>query len=134
VRIAPSCPSAPVVPSWAYAAPPLPHRPAAGPLPRGLPKIRLQVNGAVTAVDQALGYIEQVQELGGAQAPKLDVVDLSLDRRELREQSITLVRDFQPYASPVAWVRKLADETTLEQIVGDRRHEGCSETDVRPRC
>jgi hypothetical protein len=39
------------------------------------------VNGAVTAVDQALGHIEQVQELGGAQAPKLNVVDLSLDRR-----------------------------------------------------
>ena len=75
------------------------------------------MNGAVTAVDQALGHIEQVQELGGAQAPKLNVVDLSLDRRELREQSITLVRDFQPYASPVAGVRKLADETTLEQIV-----------------
>jgi hypothetical protein len=85
------------------------------------------VNGAVTAVNQAFGHIEQVQELGGAQAPKLDVVDLSLDRRELREQSIALVRDFQPYASPVAGVRKLADETTLEQIVGDRRHEGSAQ-------
>jgi hypothetical protein len=85
------------------------------------------VNGAVTAVDEALGHIEQVQELGGAQASKLNIVDLSLDRRELREQSITLVRDFQPYASPIAGVRKLADETTLEQIVRDRRHEGSAQ-------
>jgi hypothetical protein len=82
------------------------------------------VDGTITAVDQAFGHIEQVQELGCAQATKLDVVDLPLDWGELREEGIALVRDFQPNTSPVAGIRELANEAALEQVVRDGRHEG----------
>src|SRR3982750_389767 len=74
-------------------------------------KIGLQAQSAIAAVDQPLHHVRQLPEFPRAQAIKLDVVALTLARRQLGEPRPSLFGYLETHPPAIVRIRRLVDQT-----------------------